>query len=245
MRPESNQEIANRLAEIRREQGLSQEELAERLGLSRQAISKWERGESQPDMGNLIALADVYGMTIDEMVCRGTSSGDGAEATAPTGDGDEPIEQPKSPEGADAPDGPSGSNVPDSAQVSVGASGFEADAAADAGTSAYPPPTGTPIDPYAGFDPYGDPDPYGSPQSYAAASAPMPQQPPRRRRNPMLLFPYPVLVAGIYLILGFVFGLWHPGWIIFFTIPFYYWAASVVGHDSNYEAFQAGFGDER
>ena len=38
----------------------------------------------------------------------------------------------------------------------------------------------------------------------------------QRRRN---AFPYPVWVSAAYLILGFVFHLWHPGWIIFLTIP--------------------------
>lgn len=43
-----NLEIANRLVALRRERGLSQEDLAARLGVSRQAISKWERAESSP-----------------------------------------------------------------------------------------------------------------------------------------------------------------------------------------------------
>ncbi len=63
-----NIEIAQRLYELRRKHGFSQESLASALGLSRQAISKWERSESAPDMGNLIALADLYGMTIDELI---------------------------------------------------------------------------------------------------------------------------------------------------------------------------------
>ncbi|WP_244411925.1 helix-turn-helix transcriptional regulator [Raoultibacter timonensis] len=63
-----NVEIAQRLAELRREKGYSQEELAERLGLSRQAVSKWERAESSPDTGNLVALAKLYGVTLDELL---------------------------------------------------------------------------------------------------------------------------------------------------------------------------------
>lgn len=63
-----NVEIAQRLAELRRERGFSQESLAEQLGLSRQAVSKWERAESAPDMGNLIALADLYDVTLDELL---------------------------------------------------------------------------------------------------------------------------------------------------------------------------------
>ena len=63
-----NVEIAQRLAEMRRNKGYSQEELAENLGLSRQAVSKWERAESSPDTGNLIALAKLYGITLDELL---------------------------------------------------------------------------------------------------------------------------------------------------------------------------------
>lgn len=63
-----NVEIAQRLADLRRKRGFSQEGLAAELGLSRQAVSKWERAESAPDMGNLMALADLYGVTIDELL---------------------------------------------------------------------------------------------------------------------------------------------------------------------------------
>ena len=61
-------DIAVNLARARMAQGLSQEELGNQLGLSRQAVSKWERGESVPDLVNLMALADLYGMAIDEIV---------------------------------------------------------------------------------------------------------------------------------------------------------------------------------
>ncbi len=50
------EETAKRLFEYRKAYGYSQEELAEKIGVSRQAISKWERGESSPDTENLIAL---------------------------------------------------------------------------------------------------------------------------------------------------------------------------------------------
>lgn len=63
-----NIEIANRLLQYRKSNGLSQEELAEKIGVSRQAVSKWERAEASPDTDNLIILAEVYGVTLDELL---------------------------------------------------------------------------------------------------------------------------------------------------------------------------------
>ena len=63
-----NIKLANRLVELRKEHKFSQEALAEKLGLSRQSISKWERAEASPDTDNLIALAEVYGITLDQLL---------------------------------------------------------------------------------------------------------------------------------------------------------------------------------
>ncbi|MEQ3361695.1 helix-turn-helix transcriptional regulator [Raoultibacter massiliensis] len=63
-----NVEIAERLAARRKEAGLSQEGLAQKLGVSRQAVSKWERSESSPDTDNLIALAKLYGVSLDDLL---------------------------------------------------------------------------------------------------------------------------------------------------------------------------------
>ncbi len=68
-----NIEIANRLQQMRKKNGLSQEELAAKMGVTRQAVSKWERAESAPDMENLILLAKLYGVTIDELLNTGAS----------------------------------------------------------------------------------------------------------------------------------------------------------------------------
>lgn len=61
-------ELGNRLADLRKQHGYSQEELADKLGVSRQAISKWERGEASPDTDNLIELAKIYDISLDELL---------------------------------------------------------------------------------------------------------------------------------------------------------------------------------
>ncbi len=63
-----NIEIANRLVHLRKSNGLSQEALAEKLGISRQAVSKWERAEASPDTDNLILLARLYKVSLDELL---------------------------------------------------------------------------------------------------------------------------------------------------------------------------------
>lgn len=69
-------EIANRLIKLRKEKGLSQEDLANALGISRQAVSKWERAEASPDTDNLICLAKLYGVSLDEILLEGTEDED-------------------------------------------------------------------------------------------------------------------------------------------------------------------------
>lgn len=61
-------ETANKLLKLRKEHNLSQEELAEKLGISRQAVSKWERAEASPDTDNLILLAKLYKVSLDELL---------------------------------------------------------------------------------------------------------------------------------------------------------------------------------
>ena len=56
-----NIKIANRLLEFRKRSGLSQEELAEKLNITRQSVSKWERAESAPDTDNLRLYNQIVG----------------------------------------------------------------------------------------------------------------------------------------------------------------------------------------
>lgn len=56
------------IAELRKGQGLTQQQLADRLNLSNKTISKWESGSGSPDLSNLEALAQVLGVTTDELL---------------------------------------------------------------------------------------------------------------------------------------------------------------------------------
>ena len=60
--------LAERIMTLRMARGLSQEELARQLGVSRQSVSKWETGASTPELEKLTALADFFQITLDELV---------------------------------------------------------------------------------------------------------------------------------------------------------------------------------
>ena len=61
-------EFGNRLYELRKQKGLSQEELANRLDVTRQTVSKWELSDSTPDMDKLVALGELFEISLDELV---------------------------------------------------------------------------------------------------------------------------------------------------------------------------------
>ena len=60
-----------RLITLRKQQGLSQEQLGYELGVTRQTVSKWELGITTPEMDKLIQLSDFFHISIDELVGRG------------------------------------------------------------------------------------------------------------------------------------------------------------------------------
>ena len=61
-------DFRQRLFDLRRQAGLSQEELANLLGVTRQAVQKWEAGTSRPDMDNLVSLAEYFQVSLDYLV---------------------------------------------------------------------------------------------------------------------------------------------------------------------------------
>lgn len=60
--------FAEQLKHFRSQKGLSQDDLAEKVFLSRQAISRWENGETSPDLDTLVKLASIFEVTLDELV---------------------------------------------------------------------------------------------------------------------------------------------------------------------------------
>lgn len=188
------EEMGARLSKLRRDKNLNQEELAENLGVSRQAVSKWERGESTPDICNLIALSELYDVSIDYLA-RGLSQEDTQE-----GSSEEPQDC---------------GNAQDNNDAAV------IEAANNSESNQWPTPN---PDSYVYVEHEAS---YAQPETVTVNSG-------KRRRSPLITFPYPVVIVLLYLFIGFVFDGWHPWWMLFLTIPVYYWVANVIIHDPEY-----------
>ena len=60
--------LGEKIYELRKQQNLSQEELGDKLNVSRQTISKWERNESTPDLDKIVPLCDLFNLSVDELL---------------------------------------------------------------------------------------------------------------------------------------------------------------------------------
>lgn len=60
--------LGENIKKLRKEKNLSQEQLAEMLNVSRQAVSKWESGKTYPDIDNLVLLRDIFNVTLDDLI---------------------------------------------------------------------------------------------------------------------------------------------------------------------------------
>ena len=85
----TDKEVVNMLAEnlalLRNIRGMTQEEVAEVIGISRQSYSKWEQGETIPDIEKCARLAEFYGVSIDALVHQDEEVGKARVAPAPMG----------------------------------------------------------------------------------------------------------------------------------------------------------------
>ena len=86
---DTDKEVVNMLAEnlalLRNIRGMTQEEVAEVIGISRQSYSKWEQGETIPDIEKCARLAEYYGVSIDALVHQDEEIGKARVAPAPMG----------------------------------------------------------------------------------------------------------------------------------------------------------------
>lgn len=209
MRGNMNIEIANRLVQLRKSNNLSQEALAEKLGISRQAVSKWERAEASPDTDNLILLARLYGVSLDELLKTEDEIpepkdtfyeeteiwGDGVEAGSKTEgkmseDAENAAGQQKSNEEY-VHVGLGGIHVKDrDSEVHVGWDGIHVDDRKK-GDNVHIDKKGIYVngEKYDGYKHH---------------------------------FPVALIIIAVYIFIGCVWNAWHPGWLIIFLIPIWH-----------------------
>ena len=191
-----NIEIANRMVNLRKSNNLSQEALAQKLGISRQAVSKWERAEASPDTDNLILLARLYGVSLDELLKTDDEIPRPDEERMDTqqeGWRDEAFGEDENPEYVHV--GFGGVHVKDkNGEVHVGWDGIHVDDKAK-GDSVHIDKEGV----FVNGEKY-DKEWWS-----------------HHVRFPMLL-----TVTIVYIIIGCAFGAWHPGWLLFLLVPIWY-----------------------
>lgn len=200
-----NIEIANKLLKLRKENGLSQEELADKLGISRQAVSKWERAEASPDTDNLICLAKLYGVSLDELLLN--------EENSNKINNDTNIE-----DKADVVEnnlGDDDENVPPSSSKWVKIHEFGNSIFVLLMVVLY-------IFLSAVYDLW-------HPAWLLFLLIPIFATTLNAIEHKKFAdFAYPVLVTLIYLFISFNWNMWHPGWWMFLTIPLYYVIAGLL-----------------
>ncbi|MBQ2699490.1 MAG: helix-turn-helix domain-containing protein, partial [Firmicutes bacterium] len=78
--------IGGFIAALRRERGLTQKELAEQLNVSDKTVSRWERDEGTPDLYLVPVLADIFGVSCDELLRGERAAGQGSASALPVGE---------------------------------------------------------------------------------------------------------------------------------------------------------------
>ncbi len=235
-----NIEIANRLVNLRKNNNLSQEALASKLGISRQAVSKWERAEASPDTDNLILLARLYGVSLDDLLK--TEDEIPVSVSSNSNEGEENTSQDDSPEYVHVGLGGVHVKDKDGSEVHVGWDGIHVDEK-KRGDNVHIDKNGV----YVNGEKY-DKEWFTQHNHFPFAllitvlylfigiffSAWHPGWmlflliplwhsfiSAVKRKNAHI-FSYPVVATIVFLFVGFFFGAWHPGWVVFLTIPLYY-----------------------
>ena len=79
--------MGTKIASLRRERGMTQEQLAEKLDISRQAVSKWEAGSSSPDIHNIVQLGKLYGISTDSILLDNAPSAEDTDRSSEAANG--------------------------------------------------------------------------------------------------------------------------------------------------------------
>lgn len=188
------------LKKLRTENHLSQEKLGEKLGLSRQSISKWEQGNAAPDIENIMKLSKLYNVSVEAIL-------NGEADTTDKTDETERTEK----ENAQKPEEPTHKTDEKKAEKKkvhhswVFYSYPVLMCIAYALLGCFFSPKGW----YMGWMVF-----LTIPLFYTGVTA-------YNKKKPVI-FCYPVLMLILYLLGGFFLKLWHPLWIIFLTIPIFY-----------------------
>lgn len=197
----------NYLKELRVKNGLSQEKLAERLGVSRQSVSKWEQGYAVPSSDNVLELSKLYDISADDIL--------NCEAPKAAADEKEEASKPQKSQQAEVHDDAV-------AEKEREVKSTEKHKKHSWLFAAYPCIAVFITLALGAFDSALWKTSWifllTIPLYYTGSIA-------IRKKNP-LIFCYPVVVIIVYLLCGFYAGLWHPLWILFATIPIYYIAAA-------------------
>lgn len=193
------------LKQLRTQNNLSQEKLAEKLGVSRQSISKWEQGYAVPDTDNMFKLSKLYGMSVDAILNCGETTVTPAAENA---------------EGKESADAPVSAGINNESEAKDNNDNTKQHKKKKRSWifAAYPVIA---IFVMAALGCINSELWKTSwiflltiPLFYTGIFA-------YEKKN-LLIFCYPVVVLIIFLLGGFYFSLWHPLWILFLTIPIYY-----------------------
>ncbi len=215
--------LGNRLADLRKEHHLSQEELADKLGVSRQAISKWECGESSPDTDNLIELSKIYEISLDELVGnehtqqKEDKDDSNRKTFTLTDDENNKIQFVKGDKDDDDEDDDEDKNDEKNHPIFTTVSVIISCALTIAVVVTY-----ILLGTLLGL--------WGQAWVLFLLIPIIPSLINAIFFKKMHRFAYPVLVAFVYLMLGMWYpgGYWHPWWLLFLTIPVYYVIADAI-----------------
>lgn len=231
-----NIEIANRLVKLRKSNHLSQEALAEKLGISRQAVSKWERAEASPDTDNLIMLARLYHVSLDELL----RTEEEVPMEAERGDGDKLLQmgmegENVQPEGCEKEDGQPDSENRNSGEASAG--DLE-DEYVDIGLGGVHVKDRDGSQVHIGWNGIHVEDAKKGDNVHVDRRGVYVNGEKKEfwHFSPVWNIPFTTLICISYFVIGLLFNAWHPGWLLFLLIPIWYSFISAVKH-KNANAF--------